>query len=145
MRRVADLHPGQAKTDARDAYIIADTARTMPHTLRGITVADEHIAELSMLCGFDDDLAAQLTAGTLSAASPAHTDTSCPPAGTGTAPATLFTEVLTSMPGIGVRTAARIVTEVVGKSLISAKPAPRNKPQQLNESHRSTLPVGPVA
>ncbi len=35
MRRVADLHPGQAKTDARDAYIIAETARTMPHTLRG--------------------------------------------------------------------------------------------------------------
>ena len=61
MRRVADLHPGQAKTDARDAYIIADTARTMPHTLRGITIADEHIAELSLLCGFDDDLTSQLT------------------------------------------------------------------------------------
>lgn len=61
MRRVADLHPVQAKTDARDAYNIAETARTMPHTLRGITVAEEQIAELSMLCGFDDDLAAQLT------------------------------------------------------------------------------------
>ena len=35
MRRVADLHQGQAKTDARDAFIIADTARTLPHTLRG--------------------------------------------------------------------------------------------------------------
>ena len=58
MRRVADLHPGQAKTDDRDAFIIAATARTMPHTLRGITVAEEHIAELAMLCGFDDDLAA---------------------------------------------------------------------------------------
>ena len=57
MRRVADLHQGQAKTDARDAFIIADTART----LRGITVAEENIAELAMLCGFDDDLAAQLT------------------------------------------------------------------------------------
>jgi transposase len=61
MRRVADLHPGQAKTDARDAYIIADTARTMPHTLRNITVSEESIAELSMLCGFDDDLTAQAT------------------------------------------------------------------------------------
>src|SRR5690625_1120537 len=61
MRRVADLHPGQAKTDARDAYIIAESARTMPHTLRGITIAEEQIAELSILCGFDDDLAAQLT------------------------------------------------------------------------------------
>lgn len=62
MRRVADLHPGEAKTDARDAYIIAETARTMPHTLHSITVADETIAELSMLCGFDDDLAANATA-----------------------------------------------------------------------------------
>ncbi|MGG7444141.1 IS110 family transposase [Zafaria sp. J156] len=61
MRRVADLHRGQAKTDARDAFIIADTARTMPHTLRSITVSEENIAELSMLCGFDDDLAAQAT------------------------------------------------------------------------------------
>lgn len=61
MRRVADLHPGQAKTDARDAFIIADTARTMPHTLRSITVTEENTAELSMLCGFDDDLTAQAT------------------------------------------------------------------------------------
>lgn len=61
MRRVADLHEGQAKTDARDAFIIADTARTLPRTLRGITVAEENIAEPAMLCGFDDDLAAQLT------------------------------------------------------------------------------------
>ena len=61
MRRVADLHPRQAKTDARDAFIIANTAHTPPHTLRGITVAEEDIAELSMLCGFDDDLAAQIT------------------------------------------------------------------------------------
>ena len=34
MRRIADLHPGTAKTDARDAYVIADAARVMPHTLR---------------------------------------------------------------------------------------------------------------
>ncbi|WP_434612746.1 IS110 family transposase [Arthrobacter sp. A5] len=62
MRRIADLHPGEAKTDARDAYIIAEAARTMPHTLRSIEVADEQIAELSMLCGFDDDLTQQTTA-----------------------------------------------------------------------------------
>ncbi len=62
MRRIADLHPGEAKTDARDAYIIAEAARTMPHTLRSIVVADEHVAELAMLCGFDDDLAKQATA-----------------------------------------------------------------------------------
>jgi transposase len=39
MRRIADLYPGQAKTDARDAFIIADAARTMPHALRGSTPA----------------------------------------------------------------------------------------------------------
>ena len=37
MRRIADLHAGTAKTDARDAYVIADAARSMPHTLRGWT------------------------------------------------------------------------------------------------------------
>ncbi|GAB3249168.1 IS110-like element ISSfl4 family transposase [Arthrobacter pigmenti] len=62
MRRIADLHPGESKTDARDAYIIAEAARSMPHTLRSIKVADEQSAELSMLCGFDDDLAKQATA-----------------------------------------------------------------------------------
>ncbi len=62
MRRIADLHPGEAKTDARDAAILAEAARTMPQTLRSIDVADEQVAELSMLCGFDDDLAKQVTA-----------------------------------------------------------------------------------
>ena len=62
MRRIADLHPGEAKTDARDAFIIAEAARTMPHTLRSVQLADEQLAELSMLCGFDDDLAKQATA-----------------------------------------------------------------------------------
>lgn len=62
MHRIADLHPGQAKTDARDAAIIAEAARSMPHTLRSIALDDEQIAELSMLCGFDDDLRAQITA-----------------------------------------------------------------------------------
>lgn len=40
---------------------IAEAARTLPHALRTLKVADEQIAELSMLCGFDDDLAAQTT------------------------------------------------------------------------------------
>lgn len=62
MRRIADLHPGEAKTDARDAFIIGDAARTMPHTLRSVQLADAQLAELSMLCGFDDDLAKQVTA-----------------------------------------------------------------------------------
>jgi transposase len=61
MRRAADMYEGEAKTDARDAFIIADVARTNPRTLRQITVADETEAELAMLVGFDDDLAGEST------------------------------------------------------------------------------------
>jgi transposase len=62
MRRIADLHPGEAKTDARDAAVIAEAARTMPHALRSLDLADEQVSELSALCGFDDDLVKQITA-----------------------------------------------------------------------------------
>jgi transposase len=61
MRRIADLHAGESKTDARDAYIIAEAARSMPHTLRSMRLADNEVAELTMLCGFDEDLAGQIT------------------------------------------------------------------------------------
>jgi len=62
MRRIADLHPGEAKTDARDAAIIAEAARTMPHTLRALKTDDETLAALAMLNGFDEDLATSATA-----------------------------------------------------------------------------------
>ena len=61
MRRIADLHPGEGKTDARDAYVIADAARTLPHTLRRVGTDDETLAELGVLAGYDDDLAAEST------------------------------------------------------------------------------------
>ncbi|WP_301323427.1 IS110 family transposase [Actinomadura rupiterrae] len=61
MRRIADLYPGEAKTDARDAAVIADAARTMPHTLRTLELADQITAELTVLVGFDQDLAAEAT------------------------------------------------------------------------------------
>ena len=60
MRRIADLTPGSAKTDAKDAAVIAQAARTMPHTLRAISTSDEDAAALSMLPGFDLDLARQV-------------------------------------------------------------------------------------
>ena len=62
MRRLADLHPGNAKTDARDAYVIANAALSVPHTLRQLDVPSEAQADLAMLLGYDDDLAAQVTA-----------------------------------------------------------------------------------
>ncbi|MFG1641321.1 IS110 family transposase [Amycolatopsis sp. NPDC049252] len=61
MRRIADLYPGRAKTDARDAFIIADAARSLPHTLRPVDVGDDALAELEVLVGFDDDLAGEAT------------------------------------------------------------------------------------
>jgi transposase len=56
MRRIADLYPGRAKTDAaRDAFIIADAARSLPQ----VDVGDDALAELEVLVGFDDDLAGE--------------------------------------------------------------------------------------
>ena len=60
MRRIADLTPGSAKTDAKDAAVITGAARTMPHTLRAINASNEEAAALSMLTGFDLDLARQV-------------------------------------------------------------------------------------
>ena len=61
MRRIADLHPGNAKTDARDAYVIAEAARTLPHALRRVDTGEEALADLEVIVGFDDDLAAEVT------------------------------------------------------------------------------------
>jgi Transposase len=61
MRRIAEVYPGTAKTDARDAFVIADAARTLPQTLRRVDVDDETLMELGVLVGYDDDLARQAT------------------------------------------------------------------------------------
>ena len=61
MRKAAGLHHGQAKTDRRDAFIIADTSRTMPHTLRADDRNSEVISPLKMLSGFDDDISRDFT------------------------------------------------------------------------------------
>ena len=39
MRRAADLYPGEAKTDKRDAFIIADTGRTRAGRSTGLMPA----------------------------------------------------------------------------------------------------------
>lgn len=61
MRRIARPAPRRGQ-DARDAFINAEAARTLPHTLRSIDLGDEQIAQLTMLCGFDDGLAVQIAA-----------------------------------------------------------------------------------
>ena len=61
MRRLADLHAGKAKTDQRDAFVIAEAARALPATLRRVDHDEELLAELDVLVGFDDDLAQEST------------------------------------------------------------------------------------
>lgn len=61
MRKAADLHPGKSKTDAKDAFIIAETARSMPHTLRAVDHDSEVLAALKVLSGFDADLTHECT------------------------------------------------------------------------------------
>ena len=61
MRRIADLYPGEGKTDARDAHIIADAARTLPHALRGVGPDERTTVELAVLAGYDADLADEST------------------------------------------------------------------------------------
>ena len=62
MRRAADLYPGEAKTDKRDAYIIADTGRTRRKQVHWLDVgSDELLDRLKVLNGFDIDLAADQT------------------------------------------------------------------------------------
>lgn len=56
------VYPGEAKTDAKDAAVIADAARTMPHTLRPLDLVNEATAELTMLVGARTPLPLSLTA-----------------------------------------------------------------------------------
>jgi len=57
MRRASQLYPGEAKTDRRDSFVIADTARIHQTRVHWLTPSDELLQELSVLGGYDDDLA----------------------------------------------------------------------------------------
>jgi transposase len=78
MRRAADLYPGEAKTDRRDAFIIANTARIHAKQIHWLDLtADAALDELRVLNGFDIDLAGDVNRTTnrlrdaLTAVSPA--------------------------------------------------------------------------
>jgi transposase len=62
MRRMADLFPGLAKTDRRDARLIAEAARRLPDTVRGIGPVDAQVADVRQLAGHDADLVQRHTA-----------------------------------------------------------------------------------
>jgi len=57
MRRAADLYAGSAKTDPRDAWVLADFARRNADRLTWLEVSDELLVRLRILNGRDTDLA----------------------------------------------------------------------------------------
>ena len=57
MRRAADLYAGAAKTDPRDAWVLADYARRNSDRLTWIEANDELLLRLRVLNGRDADLA----------------------------------------------------------------------------------------
>jgi transposase len=61
MRRASQLYPGEAKTDRRDSFVLADTARTHARRLHWLQVGDETLERLRVLGGYDDDLAHDVT------------------------------------------------------------------------------------
>ncbi|WP_055426436.1 IS110 family transposase [Bifidobacterium aesculapii] len=61
MRRTAQLPPGTAKTDQRDAHVIAWAALRLPESLRDAGPDDETLAALKLLAGHDEDLAHEST------------------------------------------------------------------------------------
>jgi len=85
MRRIANLHEDEAKTDTRDAALIVEAASGMPPVLRALPRADEVRAELTLQCGFDDGLASQITPAS-NPTGAARADSSGPGAGARLAP-----------------------------------------------------------
>jgi len=62
LRRAADLYPGEAKTDRRDAYVLADTGRAKRKQVHWLDPgSDELLASLRVLNGYDVDLATDQT------------------------------------------------------------------------------------
>ncbi len=57
MRRAAELYAGSAKTDPRDAWVLADFARRNADRLAWLEVTDELLVSLRVLNGRDVDLA----------------------------------------------------------------------------------------
>lgn len=61
MRRAAQLYAGSAKTDPRDAWVLADFARRHTDQLIWLDVSDELLTRLRVLNGRDVDLAGDAT------------------------------------------------------------------------------------
>ncbi len=58
MRRAAQLYDGTAKTDPKDAWVLADYARRNLDRLNVVQATDQQLARMRALNGHDEDLAA---------------------------------------------------------------------------------------
>ncbi|MCL2631916.1 MAG: IS110 family transposase [Coriobacteriia bacterium] len=61
MRRAAGIMPGEAKTDRRDAFVIAMTASSLPGALRRVPDRSGIKADLAALASYDDDCRCDMT------------------------------------------------------------------------------------
>lgn len=61
VRRAAGFYPGRTKTDRRYAFIIAYTARSIPHTLRTADREGETLSTLKIMARFNDGIAKDST------------------------------------------------------------------------------------
>ena len=61
MRRAAQLYEGTAKTDPKDAWVLADYARRNLDRLRLVEATDQQLVRMRTLNGHDEDLAADQT------------------------------------------------------------------------------------
>lgn len=61
MARARDFYEGEAKTDPKDAFVIADVARTHPSRIVRLIAVPEERARLELLCGRDEDLRSDVT------------------------------------------------------------------------------------
>ena len=58
MARARDFYAGEGKTDPKDAFVLADVARTHPRRVVWLEPTDDARARLELLCGYDADLRA---------------------------------------------------------------------------------------
>ncbi len=64
MARARDFYEGEAKTDPKDAFVIADVARTHPSRIVALSPVPDERARLELLCGRDEDLRADIVRAT---------------------------------------------------------------------------------
>lgn len=60
IRRIVGLYPGDARTDEKNAFAVADAVRSQPHTLRDLTKMDVDEVSPGVLTECVQDLSRQV-------------------------------------------------------------------------------------